>query len=184
MLSTIKTSIFAAACALLSVSSQADVLFERSPGVSALDGWQSDAATPPAYQQSFPALTGATLDKIVWWGFHGSNSGGSIFDSFEVFLGNTQLTGALTSSQDFGGVAGLTEYVLDIADTSLTAATIDIWNNSLDVEWFWQTVSPGTDSTAFRLEGTRGSQQIPEPGLLSLLGIAALALPLTRRRKI
>ena len=183
MLSTIKTSIFAAACSLLSVSSQADVLFERSPGVSALDGIQSDAATT-AYQQGFPALTGATLDKIVWWGFHGSDSGGSTFDSFEVFLGSAQLTGTVTSSQDFGGLVGLNEYVLDIADTPLTADTIDIWNNSLDVEWYWQTVSPGSDLTAFRLEGTRGSQQIPEPGLLSLLGIAALALPLTRRRKI
>lgn len=183
MLSTIRTSIFAAACALLSVSSQADVLFERSPGLSALDGIQSDGATP-AYQQSFPSLTGATLDKIVWWGFHGSNSGGSLFDSFEVFLGSTQLTGALTSSADFGGVAGLTEYVLDIVDTSLTAATIDIWNNSFDVEWFWQTVTPGSDLTAFRLEGTRGDQQIPEPGLLGLLGIAALALSLARHRKI
>lgn len=181
MYSSIRFLIFTLLCTLLSVSSQADVLFEQSPYSVALDGIQSDASTPPAYQQVIPTLAGSTLDKIVWWGFHGSNSAGSSADSFEVFLGGNLVTGSLSSAQ-YSGVPGLTEYVLDITDTSLTATTIDIWNNSDDVEWYWQTVSQ-SDLTAFRLEGTRASQPIPEPGVLGLFGIAALVLSLARRRQ-
>ena len=176
--------IVSVACLLTSGSALADVLYQQLPTDPAQNQW-SDAATGSPYLQAIPALAGATLDKIVWWGFHGPLSMGESADVLEVLLNGTAVAGSLTKEADLT-YAGLTRYTLDIADIALTATEIGVWNTSLDVEWIWSG-APGNDTagnpaTAFRLEGTRATS-VPEPTTLALLGLAGAALLRTRRAR-
>lgn len=174
---TLRSAAVSAACLLATAGASAATLYQQLP-TDVANSQQSDASVL-IYGQSVPALGNVTVDKISWWGFHGQNSGGSAFDSFEVFVNGAQQTGALTASID----QGLDFFTLDIPDIALSgAATLEIWNNSLDVEWFWAgSTAPG--ATAFRLEGTRnGGGSVPEPGVLALLGLSGLGLCAARRK--
>ena len=174
---TLRSAAVSAACLLATAAASAATLYQQLP-TDVANSQQSDASVL-IYGQSVPALGSVTVDKISWWGFHGQNSGGSAFDSFEVFVNGAQQTGALTASID----QGLDFFTLDIQDIALSgAATLEIWNNSLDVEWFWAG-STGAGETAFRLEGTRnGGGSVPEPGVLALLGLSGLGLCAARRK--
>ena len=174
---TLRSAAVSAACLLATAAASAATLYQQLP-TDVANSQQSDASVA-IYGQSVPALGSVTVDKISWWGFHGQNSGGSAFDSFEVFVNGAQQTGALTASID----QGLDFFTLDIPDIALSgAATLEIWNNSLDVEWFWAG-STGAGETAFRLEGTRnGGGSVPEPGVLALLGLSGLGLCAARRK--
>jgi len=174
---TLRSAAVSVACLLATAGASAATLYQQQP-TDVANSQQSDASVA-IYGQSVPALGNVTVDKISWWGFHGQNSGGSAFDSFEVFVNGAQQTGALTASID----QGLDFFTLDIQDIALSgAATLEIWNNSLDVEWFWAG-STGAGETAFRLEGTRnGGGSVPEPGVLALLGLSGLGLCAARRK--
>lgn len=174
---TLRSAAVSAACLLATAGASAATLYQQLP-TDVANSQQSDASVA-IYGQSVPALGSVTVDKISWWGFHGQNSGGSAFDSFEVFVNGAQQTGALTASID----QGLDFFTLDIQDIALSgAATLEIWNNSQGVEWFWAG-STGPGETAFRLEGTRnGGGSVPEPGVLALLGLSGLGLCAARRK--
>lgn len=174
---TLRSAAVSAACLLATAGASAATLYQQLP-TDVANSQQSDASVD-ILGQSVPALGNVTVDKISWWGFHGQNSGGSAFDSFEVFVNGAQQTGALTASID----QGLDFFTLDIPDIALSgAATLEIWNNSLDVEWFWAG-STGPGETAFRLEDTRnGGGSVPEPGVLALLGLSGLGLCAARRK--
>ena len=165
----------------LSGLSQAAVLFERAPSAS-LGGVQADASTG-SYSQSFGSLAGATLDSITWWGFHFDAPAGG--NAFTVALGGNILTGVM-SSTDVGNAQELYRYTLDITDVVLTGSdtTLEIVNDSFDVQWAWQDAVGGATAglTAFRLEGTRAGQPVPEPGVLGLLGLALVAGAIARKR--
>lgn len=174
---TLRSAAVSAACLLATAAASAATLYQQLP-TDVANSQQSDAGVD-ILGQSVPALGNVTVDKISWWGFHGQNSGGSAFDSFEVFVNGAQQTGALTASID----QGLDFFTLDIQDIALSgAATLEIWNNSQGVEWFWAG-STGPGETAFRLEGTRnGGGSVPEPGVLALLGLSGLGLFAARRK--
>lgn len=174
---TLRSAAVSAACLLATAAASAATLYQQLP-TDVANSQQSDAGVD-ILGQSVPALGNVTVDKISWWGFHGQNSGGSAFDSFEVFVNGAQQTGALTASID----QGLDFFTLDIQDIALSgAATLEIWNNSQGVEWFWAG-SAGAGETAFRLEGTRnGGGSVPEPGVLALLGLSGLGLFAARRK--
>ena len=184
---SLQKKLIVAAALLVSASSQAAVLFERSPAAS-FGGVQTDGSTPPPYAQLFPAQAGATLDKITWWGWHMGPEPPAGPNAFEVFLGSKLLSGSLTSD-DGGAVEVIYRYTLDIVDVVLDTndTTLSLLNNSEDVQWAWQYATAGNATnglTAFRLEGTPAStQNVPEPGVLGLFGCAAILLSLARRRK-
>lgn len=174
---TLRSAAVSAACLLATAAASAATLYQQLP-TDVANSQQSDAGVD-ILGQSVPALGNVTVDKISWWGFHGQNSGGSAFDSFEVFVNGAQQTGALTASID----QGLDFFTLDIPDIALSgAATLEIRNNSQGVEWFWAG-STGPGETAFRLEDTRnGGGSVPEPGVLALLGLSGLGLCAARRK--
>ncbi len=174
---TLRSAAVSAACLLATAGASAATLYQQLP-TDVANSQQSDASVDILWQ-SVPALGNVTVDKISWWGFHGQNSGGSAFDSFEVFVNGAQQTGALTASID----QGLDFFTLDIPDIALSgAATLEIRNNSQGVEWFWAG-STGPGETAFRLEDTRnGGGSVPEPGVLALLGLSGLGLCAARRK--
>ena len=180
MVLTLRPHLVAAAltCLLISTGASAATLYQQLPDAAGVSQ-QSDTSTGTPYAQTIPALGSITLETISWWGFHGQNSNGSAFDNFEVFVGGAKQAGTLTSGTD----SGFAFYTLDIPDIVLNGAqTLEIWNNSLDVEWYWAGAA-GTDATAYRLDGTRnGGGTVPEPTSLALLGLAGLGLWARRRR--
>lgn len=168
--------------AVLTASPQAAELVGLAPYVAAASGQQADAATG-AYAQSFAAPAGAVLEAIRWWGFHGANSQGPAFDNLVVLLDGVAQAGALSVV----AVSALyDEYTLDIADAPLLASSLNLLNDSLDVEWFWQSAAapgggPDAQNVAFSLLGRIDGTAVPEPTSAALL-LAALAATLIARR--
>lgn len=157
-------------------TTQAAELVAQPPQTASLNGLQADNSTG-AFAQTFSAPALSVVESISWWGFHGSNSAGPAFDDFAVYFDGSLQAGTLSSAPvDLGDLSVLTRYTLDVTDAPLTATTLEIVNNSLDVEWFWQYSSfngSNTEDLAFVLTGSL----VPEPStyLLFLVGIAAVA---------
>lgn len=197
MSSVIKSTLVALAWFLLSSSAHAFVQEQLPPaafldGSSAVDGVQSDLATDPPYSQAIGNLSGKTLQTVVWWGtFVGTPANSGLFS---VYIGNDFTTARLLS----GSPIQITPYPPDPNDQTpqqyefdvdelLTAndTRLFIRYAADDAEWYWLYAAVGATNglTAFRLSGT-DPQSVPEPGVLALLGLAALALPLVRRRRV
>ena len=170
---------------LASTSSAAELV--GSPALAGQSfGQQSDASTMPAYSQAFVAPLGAVVEAIRWWGFHGQNSMGAGFDNFVVLLDGVVQTGALTvtSSSPF-----FDEYTLDIPDAALTASTLSVINDSLDVEWFWQSApavgnpaAPDAEAVSFSLIGHIDAFEVPAPPSHHVAFAALVALAICRGR--
>ncbi|WP_133701519.1 PEP-CTERM sorting domain-containing protein [Roseateles toxinivorans] len=149
-----------------------------TPYLGGINGIESDFNTAFAYEQTFTPVANAILDKVVWWGYYNFGSSDS---SIEVFLDGsaTPLSGILTTSSAGNGI---TQYVLDVPDSPLTATKIAIWNKSEDVRWFWQatTSDSSAEPVAFSLQGSL----VPEPGTWALMLGGLALLPVLRRRPV
>lgn len=149
-----------------------------TPYLGGTNGIESDWNTGSAYEQAFMPVANAVLDKVVWWGYYNFGSSDS---SFEVFLDGSlaPLAGNLTVSSAGNGI---TQYMLDVPDSPLTATKIAIWNKSEDVRWFWQATSsdPSAEPVAFSLQGSL----VPEPGTWALMLGGLALLPALRRRPV
>ncbi len=150
------------------------------------DGQQSDASVP-AYIQSFTAPGGTLLEAIRWWGFHGEHSNGSAFDNFVVTLDGVPQSGELVKSPS----PHFDEYTLYFDDIVLTASELSVVNDSLDVEWFWQSAAkvgnsdlPDAIDVAFSLIGRPGGLTVDEPEMPSLILAAIAALVWARNRRL
>jgi PEP-CTERM motif-containing protein len=176
----------AAVCAALGGAVHAAELSGLAPVDVMAFGQQSDAGSG-AYSQAFTVPAGSVLEAVRWYGFHGANSLGAAFDNFAVTIGGVQQTGALTVnpiSQFFD------EYTLDVPDAAFASGSLEIVNDSFDVEWFWQSAAavgnpsaPDAAAVAFSLIGRVGPvvASVPEPSTLSLL--LAIGLGLAGRSK-
>lgn len=166
---------FALSC-VVPAGASAALLFERAPA-SVAYGIQSDASTGPL-QQSL-ALGPSMVERIIWWGFHGANSLGPDQDAFEVYLDGQLMGGSLVSSD----IDGLTRHVLELSAAVASPTKLTLWNNSFDVEWFWQSGAVGDDvNAAFALEG-EVLAAVPEPATVAVLGIGILAAAAARRTR-
>ncbi|MCR5864835.1 MULTISPECIES: PEP-CTERM domain protein [Aquincola] len=172
--------VLAGACALGPAT--AAPLFSSPPG-GTLGGVQADDSAG-SFTNNLVSAAG-TLDAIVWWGFHGANSQGPAFDSFEVRLDGALRSGSLSSTAV--GSNGLLRYLLDVADFNLAAGghTLTLVNASPDVEWFWQDGSPTSGSQAFELLAAEPPTGVPEPASLALALLAGLgAVAASRRTRV
>lgn len=162
--------------ALLSANASATVLLERLPSAT-LNGVQADAATVP-YAETLSLAGPASIEKISWWGYDLGGIPGAVND-FAVGFNSVTQSGSITESPDANGLT-LFEMTLNSGFAfGGGATTLDLINNSLDVEWYWQ----GSDSQtrAFRLEGVQQVQPTPEPGTLWLLGLGMLGVAFASR---
>ena len=164
-------------CAAMASSAWAAELVGNAAFAGSSFGQQSDPGAGSAYSQNFSPPSGAVLEAVRWWGFHGAVSGGPGFDNFVVVLGGVVLTGTLTITSTS---AFFDEYTLDIVDTVLSGTTLSIINDSLDVEWFWQSApasgnpgAPSGDAVAFSLIGHLDVLAVPEPSSLALFVLGA-----------
>ncbi|HQO28494.1 MAG TPA: PEP-CTERM sorting domain-containing protein [Accumulibacter sp.] len=171
-------------CLLFAAQASATVLFERLPATTAT-GIQADNSTGSPYTETVP-LGAATIDQVTWWGYY--DGGSPADDLFVLQLAGSTQSGRVTSIAD-GLVDGLTLYRYEMSLNTPYAFAggsdlqIDLINDSLDVQWFWQGagIVPGSNDThvAVRL----ASNDVPEPGMLALLTAGLLSLAWFQRRR-
>lgn len=169
---------------LFSVNASATVLLERLPS-AVVNGEQADAATVP-YTESLNLAGPVLIEKISWWGYYGTDPLiDPSTDNFLVEFNSATQSGTITESP-IDDVSGFTFYEMTLTSAyafSGGATTLALINDSLDVEWYWQ----GADSQlqgprALRLEGVQQGQPVPEPEILSLLGLGLMSLAFLSRR--
>lgn len=173
--------------ALLAANVSADVLVSHSPANTAV-GDQADSST--ASLQELFTVPAATLTKISWWGYY--DGGSPADDAFVVRIDGVQQTVAPTSALD-GVVSGFALYRYDLTlQPSLlfasggTGIVLELLNDSLDVQWFWQGSGPSAapgQAHAYTVEGTP-RQPVPEPNVPALGAVASLALIWSSRRRL
>lgn len=169
-------------CVLFAAEVSATVLFERLPAATAT-GIQADNSTGSPYTETVP-LGVATIGQVTWWGYY--LDGSPADDLFVLQLAGSAQSGSLTSIAD-GLVDGLTLYRYEMSLNTPYAFAgagdlqIDLINDSLDVQWFWQgaEIVPGSNDAhvAVRL----ASNDVPEPGMLALLTAGLLSLAWLQR---
>jgi hypothetical protein len=190
MRSSFKSLVAIAACACAGASSAA-VLAGFSPYGDALNGVEvDDPILIGPFTQAFSAPGGATLDKIVWWGYRLEEaSGGPHADDFTVKLGTVTQTGSLTTAvESVITNVDLIRYTLDVTDALLTDTSLSIVSNGLDFAWYWQAADASAFGNpdfrvAFNLLGTVPTATTPEPGSLALVALAGLALLAAQRKR-
>ncbi len=174
MTSTFFRQTFAATClALIGATASAGVLYSQAP-LGGLNGIQSDDSTG-VYPQSFTVAPGSVLESIEWYGFHGPNSLGRVFDLFTVQIGGADVPSSSITSEplDPSQDDGLFKYTLIVTPNfNLSSGTLDL-ANGLGTEWFWQYSNVDTEATAFTLNGIAGTVPEPQTAMLVLLGLAA-----------
>lgn len=163
--------------AVFSINASATVLLEQAPSTS-FNGVQADAATG-TFSASLSLAGPVLIEKISWWGYDLGGVPGAVND-FVVDLDALTQAGTITESS---AANGLTLYQMTLSTGYAFGGgltTLALINNSLDVEWYWQ----GTDAQrqSLRLEGVQQGQPVPEPEILSLLGLALVSVGFVSRR--
>lgn len=171
--------------ALFSTSASAAVLLERLPDASPT-GQQTDGNTP-SYQETVNFAGQVLINKISWWGYDVVGDPAAL-NNFAVTLAGVTQSGAITETDTglFPGTSvSLMLYEMNLGSVSFAGGTLDLINDSQDVEWYWQgsgaDPQTGAGLRALRIEGTR-QQNVPEPEILWLLGVGGIGLALARRR--
>lgn len=170
-------------------------LLDLAPNRSTLVGQQADAGTGE-WNESVTLAGPVTVTGFTWWGYYFNTDLSTAVDDFVVNSIDVSGTGLVTRTEDFindgnGTVLELYKYVLDLSDPANSqyfaggTSIASLVNNSFDVEWYWQ--GSGTDelgARAYTVDGTRATQNVPEPSSLALMGLALAALGLARARKL
>jgi hypothetical protein len=160
-----------------------------APYTAALNGIESDGGVGAPWSQSFSTPAGATLDKIVWWGYRLNDaSTGADADAFEVAINGALKAGSLAVDPIAELVGGqLLRYTFDVADEALASGNLTVINNG-NFEWYWQGTSAAAFSptapfpVAYSLIGTLPPIGVPEPETFGLVSLAAVLAAVTRRR--
>ncbi|MBL8396672.1 MAG: PEP-CTERM sorting domain-containing protein [Candidatus Accumulibacter sp.] len=166
--------------ALLAANVSATVIVERLPTTTAT-GIQADNSSGAPYTESV-SLAATSINRLTWWGYY--LGGGPADDLFVAQFDGLNLAGSVTSFAA-GQVDGidLYRYELALATPYLFAGgsdlQIDLINDSLDVQWFWQGAASAGGNAPRALSLTRND--VPEPGMLALLAIGGMSLLLVSR---
>lgn len=169
-------------CALLSANVSAAVIVERLPTATAT-GIQADNSSGAPYSEAV-SLAATTINHFAWWGYY--LGGGPADDQFVAQFDGASLSGSV-SSFAAGQVDGIDLYRYELALTTPyvfaggTDLQIDLINDSLNVEWYWQGADAsvgGHAPRALRL----AQNELPEPGLLALLAACGMSLLLLGRQ--
>ena len=159
----------------------------NAPYVVTSFGQQSDASASPGYTQAFGVAPGSLANALAWWGYHGVNSLGAAYDNFAVFINGASITGSLSSANETPDV---TRYTLTFTPRSVTSGSLSVVNDSLDVEWYWQSAAanggaaPHATSVSFSLLGTTAPVPEASPGAMIALGLMGLLFVGSRRRAV
>ncbi|HMW18752.1 MAG TPA: PEP-CTERM sorting domain-containing protein [Accumulibacter sp.] len=165
-------------CSLLAAANvSAAVIVERLP-TTAATGIQADNSSGPPYTEMV-SLSATTIDRFTWWGYY--LGGGTADDLFVAQFDGTSLVGSVTSFAD-GQVDGidLYRYELELAAPYIFGGgadlQIDLINDSLDVQWFWQGADAPVGSNIAPRALSLAQNDVPEPGMLALLAISGMSL--------
>lgn len=169
-------------CALLSANVSAAVIVERLPTTTAT-GIQADSSSGAPYTETL-SLAATTIDQLIWWGYY--LDGGPADDLFVAQFDGGSLSGSV-SSFAAGQVDGIDLYRYELALTTPYVFAgggglqIDLINDSLDVEWYWQGADAAVGSAAAPRALRLAHNDVPEPGLPALLAACGMSLLLLAR---
>lgn len=157
------------------------------PVSSMLLGTSSDTSGPPL--TTLTTSFSGNVSRVDWWGYDLLQPQGGSTDDFVVKLGGQTLSGSLTrslantiSDPQVGDIA-LFQYSLTLASLQAFsgAQSLEVSNQSFDVEWYWQGGSALALAPSYAVYVERDGQ-VPEPAALGLVLAALLGAGLARRR--